>query len=135
MLQNWSYHHHEEEKDFIFFLSKQQFLRALELPFKVNLSKLFKLKHIRHLVMSCHGIKRLPNSLTSLYNLHTLKLMYSGNLLEMPKDLRVMRNLWYLEMDDIYSLLCTPRWLGELTCLSTLSISLLVRIHPDKYTR
>lgn len=36
--------------------------------------------------MSCNHMEMLPNSVTSLYNLRTLKLMDSRKLLKLPKD-------------------------------------------------
>ncbi|KAL0395904.1 UNVERIFIED_CONTAM: putative disease resistance protein RGA1 [Sesamum calycinum] len=70
-------------------ISKQQYLRAFDqqyygrphLPNWVN-----KFEHLRYLVMSCRNFKRLPESVTHLHNLQTLKLMHSSKLLELPKD-------------------------------------------------
>ncbi|KAG8371947.1 hypothetical protein BUALT_Bualt12G0015700 [Buddleja alternifolia] len=72
--------------------------------------------------MSCFKLKRLPESLTYLFNLQTLKLTDCNSLLELPKSLRLMKNLWFLEMEEFPRLHCTPPGLGELTCLRTLSI-------------
>ncbi|KAI3462574.1 hypothetical protein Pfo_019237 [Paulownia fortunei] len=107
------------------FLSKQQYLRVLEanLYFIEKLPNLVcKLEHLRYLVMSCYNVKRLPESLTRLQNLQTLKLIASEVLLELPKRLKVMKNLWFLVIENFHSLLCTPPGLGELTFLRRLSI-------------
>ncbi|KAL0431148.1 UNVERIFIED_CONTAM: hypothetical protein Sradi_0740800 [Sesamum radiatum] len=72
--------------------------------------------------MSCNGIKRLPESLTRLHNLQTLKLMHSYELLELPRGLKVMKNLCFLEIESFDSLLCTPPGLGDLIYLLELSI-------------
>ncbi|KAL0291082.1 UNVERIFIED_CONTAM: putative disease resistance protein RGA1 [Sesamum angustifolium] len=72
--------------------------------------------------MSCYGIKRLPESLTRLHNLQTLKLMNSKELLELPRSLKVMKNLYFVEIERFDSLLCTPPGLGDLIYLRELSI-------------
>ncbi|KAL0310404.1 UNVERIFIED_CONTAM: putative disease resistance protein RGA1 [Sesamum calycinum] len=81
-----------------------------------------KLEHLRYLAMSCYGIKRLPESLTRLHNLQTLKLMNSKELLELPRVLKVMKNLYFVEIERFDSLLCTPPGLGDLIYLRELSI-------------
>ncbi|KAK4410146.1 putative disease resistance protein [Sesamum angolense] len=106
-------------------INKQQYLRAFDqqyygiphLPNWVN-----KFEHLRYLVMSCINFKRLPESLTHLHNLQTLKLMHSSKLLELPKGLNVMKNLWFLEMESHNSLICTPPGLRDLIHLQELSI-------------
>ncbi|KAK4426587.1 putative disease resistance protein RGA1 [Sesamum alatum] len=107
-------------------ISKQQYLRALDVRPHGNreilLNLACRLEHLRYLAMSCTNIKRLPESLTRLLNLQTLKLTNSAGLLELPKGLKVMKNLWFLEIKSFHSLLCTPPRLGELTCLRELSI-------------
>ncbi|KAG8371945.1 hypothetical protein BUALT_Bualt12G0015500 [Buddleja alternifolia] len=115
----------DKTKSFFPFLSKQQYLRVLvvnsyRLP---KLPKLvYKLAHLRYLKMSCVDLERLPESLTYLLNLQTLKLTDCDWLLELPKSLRLMKNLWFLEMEEFPILRCTPPGLGDLTCLRTLSI-------------
>ncbi|KAL0291744.1 UNVERIFIED_CONTAM: putative disease resistance protein RGA1 [Sesamum calycinum] len=110
--------------DFSSSLLKQQNLRALH--DHGNIKKLpnivCKLEHLRYLAMSCYGIKRLPESLTRLHNLQTLKLMNSEKLLELPRGLKVMKNLYFVEIESFDSLLCTPPGLGDLTNLRELSI-------------
>ncbi|KAK4426855.1 putative disease resistance protein RGA1 [Sesamum alatum] len=107
-------------------ISKQQHLRALDVNRYYVVEKLpnlvCKLEHLRYLAMSCYNIKRLPESLTHLHNLQTLKLTDSEELLELPRGLRVMKNLWFLEIESFYSLLCTPPGLGDLIYLHELSI-------------
>ncbi|KAK4426595.1 putative disease resistance protein RGA1 [Sesamum alatum] len=109
-----------------FFVSKQQYLRAMHVPYCDNIENLrnsfCKLEHLRYLVISCRNFKRLPESLTHLVNLQTLKLMESSWLLELRRGLKVMKNLWFLEMDYHASLLCTPPGLGDLIHLHELSI-------------
>ncbi|KAL8532070.1 hypothetical protein ACS0TY_008616 [Phlomoides rotata] len=106
-------------------LSKQKYLRALDVHhFDIEMLPNFvcKLEHLRYLAMACNNMKMLPESLTNLHNLQTLKLTDSEELLELPKDLKMMKNLWFLEMERFGSLLCTPPGLRNLTCLRRLSI-------------
>ncbi|KAL8549949.1 hypothetical protein ACS0TY_008688 [Phlomoides rotata] len=106
-------------------LSKQKYLRALDVRrFDIEMLPIFvcKFEHLRYLVMACNNMKKLPESLTNLHNLQTLKLTDSEELLELPKDLKMMKNLWFLEIESFYSLLCTPPGLRNLTCLRRLSI-------------
>ncbi|KAG8364955.1 hypothetical protein BUALT_Bualt18G0052400 [Buddleja alternifolia] len=115
---------------FLSFLSKQQYLRVLDMNYHkiVELPNLaYKLVHLRKLSMSCSGLKELPESLTCLHNLQTLKLRDTRDLLKLPKRLKVLKNLWFLEMDYFYSLLCTPPGLGDLYCLRRLSIFIVGR--------
>ncbi|KAL0461976.1 UNVERIFIED_CONTAM: putative disease resistance protein RGA1 [Sesamum latifolium] len=107
-------------------ISKQECLRALHVSLfdhiKIVPNLVCKLEHLRYLTMSCDNIKKLPESLTRLHNLQTLKLLNSFTLLELPKGLKVMRNLWFLEMESHLSLICTPPGLGDLIHLHELSI-------------
>ncbi|KAL0431175.1 UNVERIFIED_CONTAM: putative disease resistance protein RGA1 [Sesamum radiatum] len=106
-------------------LSKQQNLRAFHIKhwgMQKWLNRVYKFEHLRYLGMSCYGIKRLPESLTRLHNLQTLKLMNSEELLELPRGLKVMKNLYFLEIESFDSLLCTPPGLGDLIYLRELSI-------------
>ncbi|KAL8549871.1 hypothetical protein ACS0TY_008641 [Phlomoides rotata] len=112
-------------KGILALLLKQKYLRAFEgyfLHSRKLLNIIGKLEHLRYLVMACNNMKKLPESLTNLHNLQTLKLTNSGELLELPKDLKMMKNLWFLEMERFDSLLCTPPGLRNLTCLRRLSI-------------
>lgn len=110
---------------FLPLVSKQKFLRAFD-AHHYGIEKfsnfICKLEHLRYLVMACNRMKSLPESLTNLHNLQTLRLENSEELLELPKGLKVMKNLWFLEMESFYSLLCTPPGLRNLTCLRRLSI-------------
>ncbi|KAG8371946.1 hypothetical protein BUALT_Bualt12G0015600 [Buddleja alternifolia] len=115
----------DKTKGFFPFLSKQQYLRVLVMN-SWSVQKLpnlvCRLAHLRYLTMSCFPLRRLPESLIYLLNLQTLKLTNSDSLLELPKNLKLMKNLWFLEMERFRSLRCTPPGLGDLTCLRTLSI-------------
>ncbi|KAL0462213.1 UNVERIFIED_CONTAM: putative disease resistance protein RGA1 [Sesamum latifolium] len=112
-------------RQFSLSLSKQQNLRAIQVnhcDIKILPDIVCKLEQLRYLAMSCNGIKRLPESLTRLHNLQTLKLTDSEELLELPRGLKVMKNLYFLEIESFRSLLCTPPGLGDLIYLRELSI-------------
>ncbi|KAL9148227.1 hypothetical protein ABFS82_12G028100 [Erythranthe guttata] len=105
--------------------SKQICLRALDAKYCITKrlpDLVWKLEHLRYLVLSCYNIKRLPESLTCLQNLQTLKLTSSWMLLELPASLNEMKNLWFLDIEHFQSLVCTPPRLGNLTCLRRLSV-------------
>ncbi|KAL0423818.1 UNVERIFIED_CONTAM: putative disease resistance protein RGA1 [Sesamum radiatum] len=112
-------------------VSKQRNLRALHVAYYYHIKKwpniVCKLEHLRYLAMSCSDIQRLPESLTRLHNLQTLKLMNSKMLLELPRGLKVMKNLCFLEIESFHSLLCTPPGLGDLIYLRELSIFIVGR--------
>ncbi|KAL0396050.1 UNVERIFIED_CONTAM: putative disease resistance protein RGA1 [Sesamum calycinum] len=112
-------------------LLKLRNLRALHVNYYCCIKKwlniVCKLEYLRYLAMRCYGIKRLPESLTHLHNLQTLKLMNSEKLLELPRGLKVMKNLYFLEIERFDSLLCTPPGLGDLIYLRELSIFIVGR--------
>ncbi|KAL3844910.1 hypothetical protein ACJIZ3_002313 [Penstemon smallii] len=107
------------------FLSKQRYLRVLDLKYSI-IEKLpnyiYKMEHHRFLTLGCLNLKYLPESLTCLHNLQTLKLTNSHHLLELPKGLKYMKNLCFVDMSHCNSLVCTPPGLGELPCLQGLSV-------------
>lgn len=114
-----------QREGFASFLSKQRYLRALDANLCIvdKLPNLVcKLEHLRYLVLSCYNIRRLPESLTCLQNLQSLKLTASEELLQLPKSMKVMKNLWFIDIENFHSLLCTPPGLGDLTCLHRLSV-------------
>ncbi|KAG8364953.1 hypothetical protein BUALT_Bualt18G0052200 [Buddleja alternifolia] len=122
--------HYGAPQGFLSFLSKQQYLRVLVMNNHTILglqNLAYKLVHLRNLSMSCSCLKELPESLTCLHNLQTLKLTSTWDLLKLPKRLKVLKNLWFLEMDEFDSLLCTPPGLGDLNCLRRLSVFIVGR--------
>ncbi|KAM4113701.1 hypothetical protein ACJW30_04G015900 [Castanea mollissima] len=78
------------------------------------------LLHLRLLHISETEIIALPNSITKLYNLQTLRLECCRNLKELPQDLTKLVNLRH-----IYIKFCrinqSPKDMGNLKCLRTLS--------------
>ncbi|KAL7131765.1 hypothetical protein ABFS83_12G026300 [Erythranthe nasuta] len=113
-------------------LSKQRCLRALDAKYCITKrlpDLVYKLQHLRYLLLPCYNIKRLPESLTCLQNLQTLKLTNSWELLELPQSLNVMKSLWFLDIEHFQSLVCTPPGLRDLTCLRRLSVFI---VGPDE---
>ncbi|XP_057513816.1 putative disease resistance RPP13-like protein 1 isoform X2 [Actinidia eriantha] len=84
-------------------------------------SKVGNLKHVRYLDLSNARIKRLPESLGTLYNLQTLILKNCLNLEKLPRDLGNLINLRHLDITGAYSLQEMPSKMGKLTNLQTLS--------------
>ncbi|XP_054812030.1 putative disease resistance RPP13-like protein 1 [Prosopis cineraria] len=56
------------------------------------------LKHLRYLDLSHSHIKKLPDSICTMYNLRTLKLIWCSEIVELPEDLCKLINLHYLDL-------------------------------------
>ncbi|KAK8665411.1 hypothetical protein V6N13_005580 [Hibiscus sabdariffa] len=99
-------------------------IRVLSLAGYVNIKELPEevgnLKHLRNLDLSGTSIKRLPNSLTTLYNLQTLTLCGCIELVELPEDMRRLVNMHYLDIRRT-DLRRMPKGLGELKDLRILT--------------
>ena len=81
-----------------------------------------KLCHLRYLDISYNGFKILPNSITRLKNLQTLKLQYCMNLKKFPKNMRELINLRHLDNHGCICLTHMPHGMGKLTSLQTLPL-------------
>ncbi|XP_075486379.1 disease resistance protein RGA2-like [Primulina tabacum] len=107
------------------FLSNQQHLRVLDMRYctaKELRKFVHKWEHLRFLSMSCSELTTLPESITRLHNLQTLKLTKTDWLRKLPEGLKYMKNLWFVEIENHDSLICTPPGIGELTSLQRLSV-------------
>ncbi|XP_030927568.1 putative disease resistance protein RGA4 [Quercus lobata] len=114
------------------FISNCKYLRALNLS---NLRLLVvprsigKLKHLRYLNLSRNGIKILPNSITKMLNLQTLILQDCASLTELPKGIKKLVNLRFLDMTGCsYELTNMPLEIEHLTCLETILPGVVVRM-------
>ncbi|KAJ4773272.1 NBS-LRR-like resistance protein [Rhynchospora pubera] len=99
-------------------LLKSSSLRALQ--FKTSLPPRELGKHIRYLDISFSGFTTLPETISRLYNLQTLKLSYS-RINELPTEMRYMINLRHLFLDNCHELQRMPIGLGLLKYLQTLT--------------
>ena len=100
-------------------------LRALSLnKFNIkNMPKfLDKLSLLRYLDLSNNDFNVLPNSITQLKYLQTLKVTDCVNLKEFPNDTRELICLRHLENDGCGNLTHMPRGIGELISLQSLPI-------------
>ncbi|CAL5422952.1 unnamed protein product [Camellia sinensis] len=112
------------EKDSSPFVSKQKYLRVLD--FGKNVHKKLSMSssnfnHLRYLNMPRSDIKFLLESISNFQNLQTLKLKYCYQLCKLPKHMKHMRNLTYLDITSCDSLTSMPDKMGQLTCLQRLS--------------
>ncbi|XP_039154946.1 disease resistance protein RGA2-like [Eucalyptus grandis] len=88
-------------------------------------SSLGKLKKLRFLyIFRNQSIQSLPDSITDLVNLQTLKLSFCLRLQTFPRDLRKLVKLRHLLIDKCHSLSQLPP-LSELPSLRTLSLKFL----------
>ncbi|XP_050255741.1 disease resistance protein RGA2-like [Quercus robur] len=78
------------------------------------------LVHLRLLHIFQTDIKALPNSITKLYNLQTLRIEYCYYLKELPTDLKELDNLRHIYV-NCYGNIRSPKDMGNLKCLRTLS--------------
>ncbi|RVW71847.1 putative disease resistance protein RGA3 [Vitis vinifera] len=92
------------------------------LPIKKVSMWVDKLSHLRYLDLSDRGFEALPNAITRLKNLQTLKLNECWSLKRFPKDTRKLINLRHLENDGCANLTHMPHGIGELTLLQSLPL-------------
>ncbi|XP_075644427.1 putative disease resistance protein RGA1 [Castanea sativa] len=82
-----------------------------------------KLIHLTYLDFSTNlGIKTVPNAISRLWKLQTLKVNGCENLEELPRDIRLLVGLRHLENSNCWRLSHMPNGLGQMTCLQTLSL-------------
>ncbi|KAM4105781.1 hypothetical protein ACB094_04G018600 [Castanea mollissima] len=103
-------------------LSDFKCLRVLKLSGKITelSNSIGCLVHLRLLHISRADIEALPNSITKLYNLQTLRLEDCYVLRELPKDLKNLVNLRHMHV-NCYNYYRPLKDMGNLKCLRTLS--------------
>ncbi|KAJ9672973.1 hypothetical protein PVL29_026301 [Vitis rotundifolia] len=81
-----------------------------------------KLSHLRYLDLSYNDFKVLPNAITRLKNLQTLKLIRCWYLKRIPDNIGELINLRHLENNRCDSLTHMPHGIGKLTLLQSLPL-------------
>ncbi|XP_058182606.1 putative disease resistance protein RGA4 [Rhododendron vialii] len=81
-------------------------------------SSIWKFKHLKYLDLSNSSFEKVPDCITKLYNLETLKLPY---VTEFPKKFHKLVSMRHLCMDDSNSSTGIPALIGDLTSLQTLT--------------
>ncbi|KAM6547035.1 hypothetical protein CsatB_027771 [Cannabis sativa] len=110
-------------------LSKLKFLRALSfrgLQMTKFSDSIGELQHLRYLDLSKTTIVMLPEFVTKLYNLQTLKLNDCDHLQTLPNDMHHLINLRHLIISG-KSLVEMPSQIGKLTNLQILTTFVLGR--------
>ncbi|XP_058183927.1 uncharacterized protein LOC131301582 [Rhododendron vialii] len=93
--------------------------RLVETPMKKLPISMRKFIHLRYFDLSNTKIEKLPNFITSLYNLETLRL--PSSLQELPKEIHKLVSLRHLCMDEReINLKVFQPMIGHLTSLQTL---------------
>uniref|UniRef100_A0A2N9IQY7 Uncharacterized protein n=1 Tax=Fagus sylvatica TaxID=28930 RepID=A0A2N9IQY7_FAGSY len=90
-----------------------------------------KLIHLKYLDLTYSTIETLPDSITRLWNLQTLKLKGCKNLKELPKNFKALVNLRHLDNSGCYHLSHMPSGLGQMTCLQTLALFIVSNDNPS----
>ncbi|PIA24748.1 hypothetical protein AQUCO_48100001v1 [Aquilegia coerulea] len=105
-------------------LRKLNYLRVLDLSYTnskhISIS-MIHMKCLRYLNFSGSYLRLLPESICSLINLQTLKLVDCRELLMLPKDMRNLRSLRHLDLRGCLKLTKMPSNIGQMICLRTLS--------------
>nr|XP_034893053.1 putative disease resistance RPP13-like protein 1 [Populus alba] len=83
------------------------------------LNSIGKLKHLRHLDLSCTAIESLPDSVCTLYYLQSLLLKECRHLMELPSNLSNLVDLQHLDIEGT-NLKEMPPKIGKLTKLRIL---------------
>ena len=95
---------------------KAKHLRVLSLPgpfLKLNLpDSINELRQLRYVNLSQTSIERLPESLSKLHNLQTLKLAACLRLTMLPKDFNRLINLRYLNVNSVALWICQRKWVN-----------------------
>lgn len=105
-------------------LPRPSSLRALEFGNYRHLSfpKMpTNMKHIRYLHLSRSRITELPEEMSTLYHLQTLKLSNSPKLVKLPTGMRYMRSLRHIYINGCDKLMRVPPGLGQLKQIRTLT--------------
>ncbi|XP_078158188.1 disease resistance protein RGA2-like [Carex rostrata] len=99
-------------------------LRILELHVQPNWKTIFtpeKMKHLRYLEFSNKKITSLPEAISTLYLLQTLRLFACYELEQLPEGMQYMSSLRHLYIETCYNLRSMPEGLGQLKCLQILT--------------
>ncbi|XP_019052055.1 PREDICTED: putative disease resistance protein RGA3 [Nelumbo nucifera] len=90
-------------------------------------SSIGEFRLLRYLDLSENQCRTLPESITTLFNLQTLRLWNCRKLKVLPKEMRKLINLRHLDLFGCISLQEMPIEMGRLRCLQTLPMFIVGR--------
>ncbi|KAJ6861502.1 hypothetical protein NC651_037549 [Populus alba x Populus x berolinensis] len=124
LLSGFYHHTRLVSDDLHLYFTQQKHLRALYIGTYLNTlpKSICYLKHLRFLDVSYSNIKKLPASTTSLQNLQTLNLSHCTQLIQLPRGMKHMKSLIYLDITGCVSLRFMPFGMGQLICLRKLGL-------------
>jgi hypothetical protein len=91
---------------------KHRALSLINVDVKKLPESICDLKHLRYLDVLGSRIRTLPECITSLQNLQTLNLSYCSELIQLPKGMKHMKSLVYLDITNCGSLGFMPAGMG-----------------------
>ncbi|XBI05706.1 hypothetical protein VPH35_133836 [Triticum aestivum] len=102
-------------------MAKSKFMSLRALRTRSIETRMASMKHLRYLECCDSDISALPEAITMLYSLQTLKLICCDKLKKLPEGMSYMLSLRHLFLIGCFDLECMPQGIGRLNSLQTLT--------------